>query len=94
MHTFTNTVRFTVATALLVPGLAWMWASTVPDTLTPLSYAIFAGLLTALAAVALNTYKNAQATVSVARLLRDADSTGSATRHGARHAASRHCPLA
>lgn len=94
MQTFTNTVRFTVATALLVPGLAWMWASTVPDTLTPLSYAIFAGLLTALAAVALITYKNAQATVSVAHLLRDADTTGSATTHDIRRAASRHRPLA
>ena len=94
MHTFTNTVRFTVATALLVPGLAWMWASTVPDTLTPLSYAIFAGLLTALAAVALNTYNNAQATMSVAHLLRDGDSTGSATTRGVRRAASRRGPVA
>lgn len=94
MRTFTNSVRFTVATALLVPCLAWAWASTVPDTLTPLSYAIFAGLLTALAGVALITYKNAQATVSVAHLLREADSTGSAREHGVRRAASQHRPLA
>jgi hypothetical protein len=68
---------FTLSTTLLVAGLGLTWALAVPETLAPLSYAALAGLLTAMLAVALNTFKNARATVTVAQLLHDADTSGS-----------------
>ena len=73
MRTRISSIRFTFALATLVPILALTWVFAVPDALTPLSYMYFAGLLSALAAVALITFKNAQATDSVGQLLHETD---------------------
>jgi hypothetical protein len=79
MHTLTRSVRFTLAAALLVPCLALGWFMAVPDTLTPFNYLLLAGLLTALAAVAVTTYRNTQETGSMAQILHEADIAPSAT---------------
>jgi fructose-specific phosphotransferase system IIC component len=94
MRTLTSSFRFTVATAVLVPCLALAWTLGVPDAFTPLSYALFAGLLSALTAIALMTYRNGQTTASVAQVLQDAESAGPSTTRGVRRAASQFRPLA
>lgn len=66
MRTLTSSVRFTLATAMLVPCLALAWATGVPDALIPLGYALFAGLLTALLVDALTPLKIARSTVNPA----------------------------
>ena len=63
----------TLGLALLVPCLALLWFVGVPGTLTPVSYMLFATLLTALTVVAMITYSNAQATSSMAQLIHEAD---------------------
>jgi hypothetical protein len=74
MRTPSNSVRsLTLALALLVPCLALLWFVGVPGTVTPVSYMLFAALLTALTGVAIITYSNAQATSSMAQLIHEAD---------------------
>ena len=77
----------TLALALLVPCLALLWLVGVPGTLTPISYMLFAALLTALTVVAMITYSNAQATSSMAQLIHEADIARhrTSTRQGGRH---------
>ena len=79
MRTLTSSVRLTLALTLLVPFLALGWFMAVPDTLTPFNYLLLAGLLTALAAVAVTTYRHTQETGSMAQLLHEADIAPSAT---------------
>jgi hypothetical protein len=73
MRTPSNSLRsLTLVLALLVP-FALLWFVGVPGTLTPVSYMLFASLLTALMVVAMITYSNAQATSSMAQLIHEAD---------------------
>jgi hypothetical protein len=72
-----NLTRFTLGFALLAAALASLWLVAVPDTLAPSTYAVFAALVTALAAVALLTYKNGQAAGSMGHLLHETDITAS-----------------
>lgn len=92
MRPLTSSSRFTLILAMLVPCLALLWLTAVPNTLAPLSYVIVAGLSTALAIVGAITYNNAQATSSVAQVLHEADGGSSSSARGVRRTAPRERP--
>ena len=76
MHSYISPTRFTLGLALLVPGIALIWLLAVPDTFTTFSAVLVAALSAAFAAVAVVTYRNAQADGTVAQLLHEVDVTG------------------
>jgi len=82
MRILASPARLTAALFLLVPVIAVTWILAVPEALSPLNYLIFAALLTALTAIALITYGNAQATGSMAQVLHEADGAARRAAHG------------
>lgn len=80
MNTLTRSTGVQLALALAIAtGAAVLWFAAVPNWLTPLTYVVVVGLVTALAAVALFTYRSAQPTGSMAQLIHEADTADPAT---------------
>jgi hypothetical protein len=79
MTSLTNSTRFAIVIALSVSFMGSLWLMAVPDVVTLSTFALFAALLTALAAITLNTYKNGQPTSSMAQLLNETENARSST---------------
>jgi hypothetical protein len=70
---------FVFAVALLVPCIAAIWLLLEPKFLSGSTYAMFAATLIATAAIAINAWKNGQATTSTSQVIYEAE-IGSRTR--------------
>jgi hypothetical protein len=73
MIPLTNKSRFTLALALLVPLLLSAWVLLVPGSMSLFTYAWSVTIVMALAAVVLNSFRNGQATGSMAQLLHETE---------------------
>lgn len=61
MTPLTDTTRLTLAVALVTPCMAALWLMALPGTVSPSTYALFATLLLALAAIVLHMVRNGDA---------------------------------
>lgn len=68
-----NRTLFVVAIALLVAALAAVWLLLEPTFVSGSTYAMFAAIVIATAAIAINAWKNGQATTSTSQLIHDAE---------------------
>ncbi len=71
MTPFGTSMRFTMAIALGLPCLASLSVLAGPGSMAGSTYVVLATLLVALAAVALKTYANGQATGSLGQMLHE-----------------------
>jgi len=68
-----NRTSFAVAIALLVAFMAAVWLLPKPTFVSGSTYAMFAAIVIATAAIAINAWKNGQATTSTSHLIHDAE---------------------
>jgi len=68
-----NRTSFAVAIALLVAFMAAVWLLLKPTFVSGSTYAMFAAIVIATAAIAINAWKNGQATTSTSHLIHDAE---------------------
>jgi hypothetical protein len=68
-----NRTSFAVAIALLVTGMAAVWLLLQPTFVSGSTYAMFAAIVIATAAIAINAWKNGQATTSTSQVIHDAE---------------------
>jgi hypothetical protein len=68
-----NRTSFVVAIALLMAGMAAVWLLLQPTFVSGSTYAMFSAVVIASAAIAINAWKNGQATTSTSHLIHDAE---------------------
>jgi hypothetical protein len=64
---------FVFAVALLVPCMAAVWLLLEPKFISGSTFAMFAAIAIASAAIAINAWKNGQATTSTSQLIYEAE---------------------
>ena len=64
---------FVFAVALLVPCMAAVWLLLEPKFISGSSFAMFAAIAIATAAIAINAWKNGQATTSTSQVIYEAE---------------------
>ena len=70
---------FVLAIALLLPSVAAVWLMLKPGLANGSTYAVFAALIVAIAAISINTWQNAQAVTSTSHVIHDAEVATPAT---------------
>jgi len=68
-----NRTTFVFAVALLVPCMAAVWLLLEPKFISGSSFAMFAAIAIATAAIAINAWKNGQATTSTSQVIYEAE---------------------